>query len=49
MNKKPIKVEEVESEDWERSVYPTSENTYANAQKYMTYNSVSTGAKGKNA
>jgi hypothetical protein len=49
MEKKPMKVQEVESEDWELSVYPTSDKTYAGAQKYMTYESISTGAKGKNA
>ena len=49
MEKKPMKVQEVESEDWQESVYPKADKTYAGAQKYMTYDSISTGANGKAA
>jgi hypothetical protein len=38
---------EMESEDWELSVYPKPEQQYANAAKYMTYDSISTGVGGK--
>jgi hypothetical protein len=44
---KPMKVVEVESEDWELSVYPKPEQQYPNAMKYMTYDSISTGVGGK--
>jgi len=47
MAKEPMKVVEVESEDWELSVYPKPDQQYDGAKKYMTYESISTGVGGK--
>jgi hypothetical protein len=44
---KPMKVVEVESEDWELSVYPKPEQQYPTAGKFMTYDSIQTGVGGK--
>jgi hypothetical protein len=40
-------VVEVESEDWEESIYPKPDKQYASNQKYTTYDSISTGVGGK--
>lgn len=48
MAKGPIEVKEVgEEEDY--SFYPAADKQYAEARRYMTYESIQTGAKGKAA
>lgn len=48
MMKEPIEVKEVGQEE-DYTFYPAADKQYADNRKYMTYESIQTGAKGKAA